>query len=361
METKSTLKNQNYITIAKALGIIFMVIGHSHINEYVRSFVYLFHMPLFFFCSGYFFRTEEPLFIALKKRFNRLYIPYFKWAIAIFLTIILLTLLGIDTHSLNNMTYDTHQSFIRYCIKLIIHLLVYMGASNGEVFVSFWFFKALFWASILILLIKSFEQKICKNSFLVLFFLLWLISVPLCYLSRSVDFKFSFIGRLDLIFIAIFFYISGFYWRKIEQVKIYTSVFTCLGIVSLMVIAYFFPRLSILFYEPNNWFFSGTVALLGIITTFSISYQLQKYNPKWLYYIGNKTLVIFTWHFVFFKMMTLFFERTHNIPMNIVYVDNLILGYPFYYYIPYIVIGIVAPLVVDKAYEIVKQKVVKKK
>ena len=74
METKSTLKNQNYITIAKALGIIFMVIGHSHINEYVRSFVYLFHMPLFFFCSGYFFRTEEPLFIALKKRFNRLYI-----------------------------------------------------------------------------------------------------------------------------------------------------------------------------------------------------------------------------------------------------------------------------------------------
>ena len=51
METKSTLKNQNYITIAKALGIIFMVIGHSHINEYVRSFVYLFHMPLFFFCS----------------------------------------------------------------------------------------------------------------------------------------------------------------------------------------------------------------------------------------------------------------------------------------------------------------------
>lgn len=43
------------ISIAKALGIILMVVGHSGCPEILARFIYLFHMPLFFFCSGYFF------------------------------------------------------------------------------------------------------------------------------------------------------------------------------------------------------------------------------------------------------------------------------------------------------------------
>lgn len=42
--------------IAKGLGIILMVAAHANIPA--KSFIYLFHMPLFFIISGYFFKPE---------------------------------------------------------------------------------------------------------------------------------------------------------------------------------------------------------------------------------------------------------------------------------------------------------------
>ena len=44
------------ITYTKALGIILMVWGHSGTFSYARDFIYMFHMPLFFFCAGYCFK-----------------------------------------------------------------------------------------------------------------------------------------------------------------------------------------------------------------------------------------------------------------------------------------------------------------
>jgi predicted tellurium resistance membrane protein TerC len=42
--------NCNSITIAKAIGIILMVVGHSGCPQMLSKFIYLFHMPLFFLC-----------------------------------------------------------------------------------------------------------------------------------------------------------------------------------------------------------------------------------------------------------------------------------------------------------------------
>ena len=75
---------ENYITIAKAFGIILMVIGHSGSPSWLGRFLYMFHMPLFFLCSGYFFKeiTEQKALNAFfLKRIKGLYIPYLKWSI----------------------------------------------------------------------------------------------------------------------------------------------------------------------------------------------------------------------------------------------------------------------------------------
>lgn len=42
------------ITITKGLCIILMVIGHSGCPVLLSKFIYIFHMPVFFFFSGYF-------------------------------------------------------------------------------------------------------------------------------------------------------------------------------------------------------------------------------------------------------------------------------------------------------------------
>lgn len=55
-----------WATIAKGLGIILVVIGHyypSYSPDYwvgFRSFIYSFHMPLFFMIAGYFAKAVDP-------------------------------------------------------------------------------------------------------------------------------------------------------------------------------------------------------------------------------------------------------------------------------------------------------------
>ena len=53
------MKNyNNNISIAKGIGIILMVIGYAGCPTWMFQFIYLFHMPLFFFLSGYCFNNQ---------------------------------------------------------------------------------------------------------------------------------------------------------------------------------------------------------------------------------------------------------------------------------------------------------------
>lgn len=49
------MHRDNRITIAKALGIILVVVAHTDGHGLLNSFIFEFHMPLFFICAGYFF------------------------------------------------------------------------------------------------------------------------------------------------------------------------------------------------------------------------------------------------------------------------------------------------------------------
>ena len=50
-------RNEN-VSLAKGLGIILMVLGHTGFSYYGNGFIYMFHMPLFFFLSGYFLKRS---------------------------------------------------------------------------------------------------------------------------------------------------------------------------------------------------------------------------------------------------------------------------------------------------------------
>ncbi len=68
-----------WLDYAKAIGIFCVVLGHITGNYELKSFIYSFHIPLFFFISGVFFSPNRYLNYKsfFNKRFRQLLIPYF--------------------------------------------------------------------------------------------------------------------------------------------------------------------------------------------------------------------------------------------------------------------------------------------
>lgn len=68
----------NWIDWAKALAITFVVYGHipAEKGEFLHSYITSFHMPLFFFISGFLTKKEYMGKVILKKYWNTLIIPY---------------------------------------------------------------------------------------------------------------------------------------------------------------------------------------------------------------------------------------------------------------------------------------------
>lgn len=82
-------KRLAYIDFIKGIGIILVLLGHLPINGIIHMQIYSFHMPLFFFCSGLFFKPKT-IVQGFKKDAKSILIPY-----VFFASILVMTLLGI--------------------------------------------------------------------------------------------------------------------------------------------------------------------------------------------------------------------------------------------------------------------------
>lgn len=67
----------SYIDIARGLGIICIVIGHSLKAGWLREYLYAFHVPLFFFLSGLTYRYSQDKKSFWIKKVRTIVVPYF--------------------------------------------------------------------------------------------------------------------------------------------------------------------------------------------------------------------------------------------------------------------------------------------
>lgn len=94
----------DYLNIAKGIGIILVVLGHSlsaisdeltSMAEFVRTIIYLVHMPLFFTIAGFLFEKNKGNYRKkgikkyAKSKFFTFMIPYFTFSIVITIVAIL--------------------------------------------------------------------------------------------------------------------------------------------------------------------------------------------------------------------------------------------------------------------------------
>ena len=61
-------KRIEWVDLSKFVGIFAMVWGHSGVNENMDIIIHAFHMPLFFFLSGYFYKDGGIKMIILARQ-----------------------------------------------------------------------------------------------------------------------------------------------------------------------------------------------------------------------------------------------------------------------------------------------------
>ncbi len=89
-ETTSKTKRLQYVDIARGIAMICIILGHLG-NPAINRVVFTFHVPIFFFITGYFTSTKRSLPKFTKNKIRTLLVPY---AISCLAIIILGTMLG---------------------------------------------------------------------------------------------------------------------------------------------------------------------------------------------------------------------------------------------------------------------------
>lgn len=126
------------LDLAKGIGIVLMVSGHSGSPEWLNRVVMLFNMPIFFFISGLLLSEKHigNLKLGIRKKLTAYYVPYVKYT----LIFILLHNLFYALHIYDN-SYTLPETAIR-CVKTLF-------MTTGEQMLGgFWFMISMTWAAL---------------------------------------------------------------------------------------------------------------------------------------------------------------------------------------------------------------------
>ena len=308
------------ISIAKGIAIILMVIAHAEAPSWLCKFIFEFHMPLFFITAGYFFSLrylhDEATFV--KKRIKGLYWPFVKWA----LFFLILHNWMFDIGILNEV-YGNEQGGVLHpwswhqMQQNIWNIFTAMGGYDAFLCGAFWFFRGLFVASILYLIIYKVILKVLpQRAESSVPYLICVLMLLLCGWKTWEGLKVVNIvqgGYREMM--GCFFFGIGFIFRQFVTVyrkqvmRFHARLWTSL--IFALVVFLFSKYLT----ANMNWRSSflqfvclPVPAILGFLMTYNLSSWIDEHQWKLkqlLVYIGDHTLYVFIFHIISYKTVSL--------------------------------------------------------
>ena len=314
------MKRDTTISIAKGIAIILMVIAHAEAPGWLCRFIFEFHMPLFFITAGYFFSTkylhDEATFV--KKRIKGLYVPFVKWAVFFLIIHNWMFDIGILNEVYGNEQGGVLHPWSAHQIQQNLwNIFTAMGGYDAFLCGAFWFFRGLFVASILYLIIyKVMDYTLPRRFDKATPYLICLIMLLLCGWKTWEGLKVINLvqgGYRDMM--GCFFFGVGFIFRQFaEQYRQVTSRHAIAISLTILfgVIVWIFSK----YLTANmNWrstfqqFLSLPVpAILGFLMTYNISRWIDTckgWFKRFLVYTGDHTLNIFIFHIISYKVISL--------------------------------------------------------
>lgn len=211
-------QRMNWIDCWKGIAIVTIVAGHIFSNLKVAEYIYWFHMPLFFFISGYLYKEKYDYLAFFKKKFFHLIVPYISFLILFSLP----TVAAYIQDFLQNQQSDSI-----YQLALFIFKQLYGGQILTGNFGVFWFVTCLFFTQQLYNFIYT---KFDSDR--------WLINIIMLnfYCLAMIDYWFfsdiNFPWNINVVLMALPFYWFG------HMVSKKPAVFNSKTLVFIAVIPY---------------------------------------------------------------------------------------------------------------------------
>ena len=341
------IKRDSTISIIKGGGIILMVIGHSGCPKWLHDFIYMFHMPLFFICSGYFYKgcdNFSNIKTFIQKRLRGLYLPFIKWSLAFLLL-----------HNIfRSINIYSPESTI-YTNKEMLERLMYITLTmtrNEQLLGAFWFLKTLLLASCSVAIVDFLTSKISglfKGWKMFYIMSLFMIS---SIIAKAFSLSLPVIGDLSIVCFGSTFYILGMLIKQHEvSLKFYQIAIV---IIAVFIISQLLPC-EMLTVPPKFMLVYFICAAISFIALYSLVKRFISNYSK-LVYIGEHTMIILALHFLCFKPVSLIKILYFNLPIQnlscfpVIYENNAIM------WILYSILGISIPLLIEYAYIKLKRK-----
>lgn len=178
-------KRLKWIDMAKGIGIILMVVGHMpSMPNIVHNWIFSFHMPLFFFLSGYMFKKKK-VNVCIRNSIKKYLEPYFIYSV---LFIIVDYIFFKDVNAMKEST----KRFL-------------LGQGGFDVL---WFFVSMFWIQIIYNFIEETidDEKFVRTAVIALS----VVAYGFTILKIGIAFKFS------TSIVSILFFATGAEFKKVE-------------------------------------------------------------------------------------------------------------------------------------------------
>lgn len=186
----------DFVDLVKGICIILVVMSHVggifDMMDY-HSMIDCFRMPLYFFISGIFFKSYEGFIGFLKRKLNKLFIPFLFFYFSSFFLMYLLSVV--------------HPSSFKLPVQFTELLYVFQGHELIRYNPPIWFLLALFNCNILFYLIHYFRDKHISLMFL----LTLLIGIAGFFLGK---YQIVLPCYMDVAMAALPFYVGGFWIRR---------------------------------------------------------------------------------------------------------------------------------------------------
>lgn len=346
-------------SIMKAIGIVCIVAGHAAVHTPLCTFVYLFHVSLFFFVAGFLFRDDLPLpplrYLAGKLR--RLYLPFVAYGtVAVLLHNVLLRWhvigynfsSGVPIHS-----YDAWQTMVR--VGRVFSFTYY-----EQPLAPAWFLAALFFSLVGFYAVTFLCRRFFTEHFQTVRLLLIVLLAAAAWAVAARPGLFPgqiFICRIPVIMALIGLGRLYALWRtRIPLRPLWAA--GCFVLLAGAAAAGYRVNVGGMVYGNPLLFLLFTCA--GCYMVLTLSHRLASSECtlcRWLDRLGRNTLTVMMLHLLAFKLVNLLEIDLYGYPIRYLAFHPVIPIRIAYWWIPYTIVGIVLPLVAAWLYDRISERV----